>query len=82
MAYEEKLDKKIGEWRYEPTGLCVSLRQYNGGEPKVQIGPRVFKTKDGEEKTRKAGRLTIKEYEFLCTIVGHVVAEAKKIKVK
>ena len=40
MAYDESKDKEVKTWKHEK-GLYVSLYQYNGGAPKVQIGPGV-----------------------------------------
>ena len=41
MAFEPEKDKLLKLWRCEETGLIVSINQYNNGEPKLQIGPRV-----------------------------------------
>ena len=59
MAFEPEKDKILKQWKCEETGLVVSINQYGDGEPKLQIGPRMFKRKDGEESQRKAGRLSI-----------------------
>lgn len=55
MAYESAKDKEIKTWKHED-GLYVSLFQYNGGEPKVQIGPRSYTKTDGSEGLGKTGR--------------------------
>ena len=48
MAYDESKDKEVKTWKHEK-GLYVSLYQYNGGAPKVQIGPRGYTKADGSE---------------------------------
>ncbi|MDP2647552.1 MAG: hypothetical protein Q8P24_21695 [Desulfobacterales bacterium] len=61
MAYESEKDKVLKKWQCEETGLVVAICQYGESEPKLQIGPRVYKRKDGEESQRKAGRLSIED---------------------
>ena len=42
MAYEPKKDAILISWRIAVTDdqtAVVSLRQYNGGDPRLQIGP-------------------------------------------
>ncbi len=49
-GYEPEKDKKLKEWKNEETGLLVSIYQYGDGEPKLQIGPRMLKKKDGTDR--------------------------------
>ena len=63
-GFDPEQDKKLKEWRSEETGLCISICQYKDGEPKVQIGPRIIKKKDGTDGApRKAGRFTIEDVD-------------------
>jgi hypothetical protein len=77
MAYNKGLDKVLymanidGE---NDTTLKVSVFSYNGGEPKLQIGPRVYIKRDGEEGFRKAGRLSEGEVEKLVDVLPAVNA--------
>ena len=36
------MDKILDKWKCEETGLVISINQYGDGEPKLQIGPRLF----------------------------------------
>ena len=81
MAYEAEKDKEIKSWQHEG-GLYVSLYQYNGGEPKVQIGPRAYKKADGSEGFGKAGRLTLAEMAWLFGLKDEIRAEVLKLKGK
>jgi hypothetical protein len=63
MAFDDSKDKEL--WKGEIGDLQVSVHSYNGGEPKLQIGPRMIVTKNGETRFRKPGRLTLEEYEYL-----------------
>jgi hypothetical protein len=68
MAFDEKKDKRILEVKNEETGLWLSLCSYDGGEPKVQIGPREIEKKNGETMYIKAGRLSLDEFEWAISI--------------
>lgn len=72
MAFDPEKDKVLKKWVSEETGLVVSINQYANGEPKVQIGPRVIKTKDGKESQRKAGRMTIEDLMWFYEIIDDV----------
>jgi len=55
-GYDPEQDKKIAEWKNEETGLIISIMQYGQGEPKLQVGPRIMKKKDGSDRApMKAG---------------------------
>ncbi len=73
MPYDASLDETIKQWRCQETGLIVSIQRYNGGEAKVQIGPRILLKKDGTERApTKAGRLTIEDLMWLYEIIDEV----------
>lgn len=65
MAFNKDLDVAVGFWEREDkdsgTTLQISVRRYNEGDPKLQIGPRSFLNNKGDEKFRKAGRLSKEE---------------------
>ena len=75
MAFDPEKDKILKKWQSDETGLLVSINQYGDGEPKVQIGPRIFKRKDGKESQRKAGRLTIEDVMWIYDIIDEVKDE-------
>ena len=76
MPYEPDKDETIKQWRCEETGLLISIQRYAGGEPKLQIGPRILKKKDGSERApAKAGRLTIEDVMWLYDIIDDVKSE-------
>ncbi len=76
MPYEPEKDELIKQWRCEETGLIISIQRYAGGEPKLQIGPRILKKKDGTERApAKAGRLTVEDVMWLYDIIDEVKDE-------
>ena len=75
MAFDPSKDKILKKWQCKETGLVVSINQYAEGEPKVQIGPRVFQRKDGKESQRKAGRLSIEDLLWLYDTIDEVKDE-------
>jgi hypothetical protein len=76
MPYDPTKDEKIKQWHCEETGLMVSIHRYDGGEAKVQIGPRILRRKDGGERApAKAGRLTIEDLMWLYDIIDEVKEE-------
>jgi hypothetical protein len=79
MAFDPEMDKILKKWQCDETGLVISINQYGDGEPKVQIGPRVFKRKDGQESQRKAGRLTIEDLIWFYEIIDEVKDELSKL---
>jgi len=79
MAFDPELDKVMKKWKCEETGLVVSINQYGKGEPKLQIGPRVFEKKDGTESQRKAGRLTIEDLLWFYDIIDEVKDELSRL---
>jgi len=79
MPFDPSKDKILKKWQCEETGLVVSVNQYAGGEPKVQIGPRVFQRKDGKESQRKAGRLSIEDLLWLYDVIDEVKEELSSL---
>ncbi|MFP4039589.1 MAG: hypothetical protein ACOCPQ_01430 [Desulfosudaceae bacterium] len=73
MAFDPEKDKMLEKWYCEETGLTVSINQYAEGQPKVQIGPRILKKKDGSDRApAKAGRLSIEDLLWLYDIIDEV----------
>lgn len=68
MAFDESKDKKL--WTGQVNDLLLSVHCYNGGEPRLQIGPRVIEKKDGTETYRKAGRLHAVEVAYIVELWG------------
>jgi hypothetical protein len=76
MAFDPEKDKVLKKWHCADTGLVVSINQYDTGEPKVQIGPRLLKGRDGKQRApAKAGRLTIEDLLWLYDIIDEVKSE-------
>ncbi|HKL81249.1 MAG TPA: hypothetical protein VJ879_01945 [Desulfobacter sp.] len=79
-GYDPEQDKKIAEWKNEETGLIISIMQYGEGEPKVQVGPRILKKKDGSDRApMKAGRLSVEDVMWLYDIIDEVKDELSDI---
>ena len=79
MAFDPEKDKIVKKWKCDETGLVVSINQYGDGEPKLQIGPRVFVKKDGGESQRKAGRLSIEDLLWFYEIIDEVKDELSRL---
>lgn len=79
MAFDPEKDKILNKWKCEETGLVITINQYGDGEPKLQIGPRMFKKKDGTESQRKAGRMTIEDLIWFYEIIDDVKDELSKL---
>ncbi len=76
MPYDPEKDKIVKQWHSEETGLMISINQYDGGEAKLQIGPRILKRKDGSERApAKAGRLTVEDVLWLYDIIDEIKDE-------
>ena len=79
-GYDPEQDKKIAEWKNEETGLIISIMQYGEGEPKLQVGPRILKKKDGSDRApMKAGRLSVEDVMWLYDIIDEVKDELSDI---
>jgi hypothetical protein len=75
-GYDPEKDKVLKKWQNQETGLIVSINQYGDGEPKVQIGPRILKKKDGTDRApAKAGRLSMEDLMWLYEIIDEVKDE-------
>ncbi len=75
-GYDPEKDKTLNEWKCEETGLLLSIHQYAEGEPKLQIGPRILKKKDGSDRApSKAGRLSIEDVLWIYDIIDEVKDE-------
>ncbi len=80
MAYDPEKDVVLKKWKCDETGLMISINQYGGGEPKVQIGPRILLKKDGSQRAPvKAGRLTIEDLMWLYDIIDEVKEELSSL---
>ncbi len=66
MPFDPDKDKLLKAWKCEETGLIVSINQYDKGQPKLQIGPRILSKKEGGQRApAKAGRLSIEDVLWL-----------------
>lgn len=78
MPFDPDKDKVLKKWKCEETGLLVTINRYGEGEAKLQIGPRVFTRKDGQETQRKAGRLSIEDLQWFYDIIDEVKDEMSR----
>lgn len=72
MPYEPEKDQILDSWENEKTGLNISIYRYGDGEPKLQIGPRSYKKKDGTKASTKPGRLRIDDVLWLNEVLEEV----------
>lgn len=79
MPFDPSMDKVLKKWKCEETGLVISINQYGEGEPKLQIGPRVFIKKDGGESQRKAGRLSVEDVLWLYDMIDEIKDELSEL---
>ena len=79
MPFDPEKDKILKKWKCEETGLIVSINRYDQGEPKLQIGPRVFIKKDGNESQRRAGRMTVEDLLWFYDIIDEVKDDLQKL---
>ncbi len=80
MPYDAAKDETLNTWKCEETGLVLSIHRYAGGEPKVQVGPRVLKKKDGTDRAPvKAGRLTIEDVMWLYDVIDEIKEEMSEL---
>lgn len=76
MPFDPEKDKMLKQWRCEETGLVVSINQYGEAQPKLQIGPRILKKRDGSDRAPvKAGRLTIEDVLWLYDTIDEIKEE-------
>ncbi len=79
MPFDPEKDNVLRKWKCEKTGLVVTINRYAEGEAKLQIGPRVFTRKDGQETQRKAGRLSIEDLQWFYDIIDEVKDELSRL---
>lgn len=80
MPFDPDKDKMLKQWKCEETGLMISINQYGDAQPKVQIGPRILKKKDGSDRApSKAGRLTMEDMMFLYDIIDEIKDELQNL---
>ena len=79
MPFDAEKDKILKKWKSDETGLIISINQYAQGEPKLQIGPRIFIKKDGGESQRRAGRMTIEDLLWFYDIIDEVKEELSRL---
>ncbi len=76
MPFDPEKDKVLKQWKCEETGLVVTINQYNEGQPKVQIGPRILMKKDGTERApARAGRLSVEDVMWLYDTIDEIKDE-------
>ena len=76
MPYDPNKDEVLRKWRCEETGLQLSINRYDGGEAKLQIGPRILRKQDGSDRAPvKAGRLTIEDLMWLYENIDEIKEE-------
>lgn len=79
-GFDPEKDKVLKTWKCEDTGLIVSIHKYDKGEPKLQIGPRILKKKDGTDRApSKAGRLTIEDIAWFYDNIDDMKDELEKL---
>jgi len=78
-GFDPEKDKVLKTWKCEDTGLIVAIHKYDTGEPKLQIGPRILKKKDGTDRApSKAGRLTIEDITWFYDNIDDMKDELEK----
>jgi len=76
MPYDPEKDKVLKKWKSDDTGLVLSINQYGDSEPKLQIGPRILKKKDGSDRAPvKTGRLSVEDVLWLYDMIDEVKDE-------
>jgi hypothetical protein len=76
MPFDPDKDIVLKTWRCEETGLVVSINQYNNGQPKLQVGPRILKKKDGSDRAPvRAGRLSMEDVLWFYDTIDEIKDE-------
>ncbi len=79
-GYDPDKDKQLKLWKCEETGLMISINRYGEGEPKLQVGPRILKKKDGTDRApSKAGRLSIEDIMWLYDNIDEIKDELSSL---
>ena len=73
MAYDATKDQVLDKWENDKTGLSISIIRYGDGEPKLQIGPRIYTKQDGAKTTIKPGRLGIDDVLWLNEVLEEII---------
>ncbi len=73
MAYDATKDQVLDKWENDKTGLSISINRYGDGEPKLQIGPRIYTKQDGAKTTTKPGRLGIDDVLWLNEVLEEII---------
>lgn len=80
MKFDKAKDQELGKW--ECDGLIFTVKQYNGGAAKLQIGPRIVESRDAHgnpiDVFAKAGRLNFDELQFLLEHSVEMLAKMTK----
>lgn len=80
MPFDPEKDKVLKKWRCEETGLVVSINQYNNGQPKLQIGPRILKKQDGSDRAPvRAGRLSMEDVLWFYDTIDEIKDELSQL---
>ena len=80
MPFDAEKDKVLKKWRCEETGLVVSINQYNNGQPKLQIGPRILKKQDGSDRAPvRAGRLSMEDVIWFYDTIDEIKDELSQL---
>ena len=80
MPFDPEKDKVLKKWRCEETGLVVSINQYNNGQPKLQIGPRILKKQDGSDQAPvRAGRLSMEDVIWFYDTIDEIKDELSQL---
>ncbi len=80
MPFDKEKDKLLKDWRCDETGLVISINQYNNGQPKVQIGPRILKKQDGSDRAPvRAGRLSMEDIIWFYDTIDEIKDELSQL---
>ncbi|RUA03565.1 MAG: hypothetical protein DSY89_00440 [Deltaproteobacteria bacterium] len=80
MPFDPEKDKVLKKWQCEETGLVISINQYGEGQPKLQIGPRILKKKDGSDRAPvRAGRLSMEDVIWFYDTIDEIKDELSQL---
>lgn len=80
MPFDPEKDTVLKKWRCEETGLVISINQYNNGQPKLQIGPRILKKQDGSDRAPvRAGRLSMEDVIWFYDTIDEIKDELSQL---
>ena len=80
MPFDPDKDKVLKKWKCEETGLVISINQYGEGQPKLQIGPRILKKKDGSDRAPvRAGRLSMEDVIWFYDTIDEIKDELSQL---